>query len=133
MMKVLGVILARAGSKGLPGKCMRELLWRPMIAYTFEHARASKLLADVVFSTDSEPAKGIAREAGIEVIDRPPELASDTATVDAAARHAVEEWERRHSLAATPLAEISGAGSKRLQSSRVQGLKGSRVRGCRAD
>ncbi len=88
--------MARAGSKGLPGKCMRELLGRPVIAYTFEHARASKLLTDVVFSTDSEPAKAIAREAGIEVVDRPAELASDTATVDAAARHAVEEWERRH-------------------------------------
>ncbi len=95
-MRVLGVILARAGSKGLPGKCMREVLGRAVIAYTFEHARASKLLTDVVFSTDSDAAKAIAREAGIEVIDRPAELASDTATVDAAARHAVEEWERRH-------------------------------------
>ncbi|MFH1107594.1 MAG: N-acetylneuraminate synthase family protein [Planctomycetota bacterium] len=113
MMTVLGVILARAGSKGLPGKCMRELLGRPVIAYTFEHARASRLLTDVVFSTDSDAAKVIAREAGIEVIDRPPELASDTATVDAAARHAVEEWERRH-----PGGEE---------------LKGSRVRGGRVD
>jgi len=113
MMTVLGVILARAGSKGLPDKCVRELLGRPVIAYTFEHARASKLLTDVVFSTDSGPAKVIAREAGIEVIDRPPELASDAATVDAAARHAVEEWERRH-----PGGEE---------------LKGSRVRGHRVD
>jgi len=105
--------LARAGSKGLPGKCMRELLGRPVIAYTFDHGRASKLLTDVVFSTDSEPAKAIAREAGIEVIDRPPELASDTATVDAAARHAVEEWERRQP--------------------RGEELKGLRVRGRRVD
>ncbi len=93
-MNVLGIILARAGSKGLPDKCVRELLGRPVIAYTFEHARASKLLSDVVFSTDSEAAKVIAREAGIEIIDRPARLASDTATVDAAARHAVVEWER---------------------------------------
>jgi len=96
-MNVLGIILARAGSKGLPDKCVRELLGRPVIAYTFEHAKASKLLTAVVFSTDSEAAKAIARQAGIEVIDRPAELARDTATVDAAARHAVEVWERRHS------------------------------------
>jgi CMP-N,N'-diacetyllegionaminic acid synthase len=95
-MDVLGIILARAGSKGLPGKCMRELLGRPVIAYTFDHALASRRLTATVLSSDSEPAKRLAQALGIEVIDRPAELATDTATVDAAARHAVEEWETRH-------------------------------------
>lgn len=95
-MTVLGIILARAGSKGLRDKCVRELLGRPVITYTFEHAARSRRLTDVVFSTDSEPAKALAREAGIEVIDRPADLAHDAATVDAAARHAVEAWEARH-------------------------------------
>ena len=110
MMTVLGIILARAGSKGLPDKCVRKLLGRPVIAYTFDHARSSKLLAEVVFSTDSEPAKAIAREAGIDVVDRPAELASDTATVDAAARHAVEEWERRNSGGNPPLSSLGKGG-----------------------
>lgn len=95
-MLCLGIILARAGSKGLPDKCVRDLLGRPVIAYTFDHARQSKRLCGVVLTTDSQPAKALAREAGIEVVDRPTDLASDTATVDAAARHAVETWERRH-------------------------------------
>jgi len=95
-MTVLGVILARAGSKGLPGKCVRELAGRPVIAYTFDHVAASRRLSAAVLTTDSEPAKALARRAGIEVIDRPPELADDTATVDTAARHAVELWESRH-------------------------------------
>ena len=95
-MTVLGVILARAGSKGLPGKCVRSLLGKPVIQYTIEHATGSRLLTRVVLTTDSEPAKALARQAGIEVIDRPPSLATDTATVDAAARHAVECWEIRH-------------------------------------
>ena len=95
-MTVLGIILARAGSKGLPDKCLRKLLGRPVIAYTFDHATAARRLTGVVFSTDSEPAKTFARDAGIEVIDRPAKLASDTATVDDAARHAVEAWEQRH-------------------------------------
>jgi len=90
----LGVILARAGSKGLPGKCVRELLGRALIEYTFDHAQASKRLSGIVLTTDCEEAKALARRAGIEVIDRPAELANDTATVDSAARHAVEEWER---------------------------------------
>ncbi|MDO8629743.1 MAG: N-acetylneuraminate synthase family protein, partial [Phycisphaerales bacterium] len=94
-MSTLGIILARAGSKGLPDKCVRGLLGRAVIEYTFDHALASKLLNAIVFSTDSAPAKAIARARGIEVIDRPAELATDRATVDAVARHAVEEWERR--------------------------------------
>ena len=96
MANVLGVIFARAGSKGLPGKCVRDLLGRPVIAYTFDHAAASRLLTDVVLTTDSEPAKVLARAAGITVIDRPANLATDTATVDSAARHAVLAWERDH-------------------------------------
>ncbi|MFQ5413652.1 MAG: cytidylyltransferase domain-containing protein [Phycisphaerae bacterium] len=95
-MAVLGVILARAGSRGLPGKCVRDLLGRPVIAYTLDHALASRRLDAVVLSTDSEPAKLVARDAGVEVIDRPAALATDTATVDAAARHAVDVWEARH-------------------------------------
>lgn len=98
MTLTLGVILARAGSKGLPGKCLRPLLGRPVLAYTFDHARAARRLSNLVLTTDSEPAKTLARNAGIEVIDRPAELADDTATVDAAARHAVETWERRREV-----------------------------------
>jgi N-acylneuraminate cytidylyltransferase len=96
-MVVLGVILARAGSKGLPDKCMRSLLGRPMIEYTFDHARASRRLTDVVLTTDSIPAKALAQKAGVMVVDRPPDLATDDATVDAAARHAVEAWEANRS------------------------------------
>ncbi len=95
-MFVLGIILARAGSKGLPGKCVRPLLTRPMIAYTFDHAFASQRLSAIVLSTDAAPAKELARQVGIEVIDRPAELADDEATVDAAARHAVTIWESAH-------------------------------------
>ena len=92
-MTVLGIILARAGSKGLPDKCARDLLGQPVIQYTFDHVAESRRLTAAVLSTDSKRLKAIARHAGIEVIDRLPYLATDTATVDAAARHAVEVWE----------------------------------------
>ncbi len=92
----LGVILARAGSKGLPNKCVRDLLGRPVICYTFDHVRESRLLSAAVLTTDSGQAQDLAREAGIEVIQRPAELATDTARVDDAARHAVSTWEQRH-------------------------------------
>jgi len=92
-MTALGIILARAGSKGLPHKCIRPLLGRPLIEYTFEHALAATSLDDVVLTTDSQPARELAERCGIRTIERPAILATDTATVDAAARHAVETWE----------------------------------------
>lgn len=95
-MVALGIILARAGSKGLRDKCVRPLLHRPLIEYTFDCALASKRLTAVVLTTDSEAAKELAARRAIEIIDRPAELASDTAAVDDAARHAVETWEARH-------------------------------------
>jgi CMP-N-acetylneuraminic acid synthetase len=95
-MVALGVILARAGSKGLRDKCMRPLLGRPLIEYTFDHALASARLTASVLTTDSEPAAMLAVQRGIEIIERPAQLATDTATVDDAARHAVETWENRH-------------------------------------
>jgi len=107
-MNVLGVILARAGSKGLPGKCLRPLLGRPVISYTFDHARASRRLTSVVFSTDCDEAKALALARSIDVIDRPAELATDTATVDAAARQAVTMWESRHGQRVDAVALLYG-------------------------
>jgi N,N'-diacetyllegionaminate synthase len=95
-MRTLAVILARAGSKGLPDKCLRLVSGRPLIEFSFDHALAATHLAGVVLTTDSEPAKTLARRRGIEVVDRPAALATDTATIDAAVRHAVESWELRH-------------------------------------
>jgi CMP-N-acetylneuraminic acid synthetase len=70
-MVALGIILARAGSKGLRDKCVRPLLGRPLIEYTFDHALASRRLTAVVLSSDSEAAKELARRRAIEVVDRP--------------------------------------------------------------
>ncbi|MBN1490781.1 MAG: acylneuraminate cytidylyltransferase family protein [Phycisphaerae bacterium] len=95
-MSVLAVILARAGSKGLPDKCVLPLCGRPMLAYTIGHARQAESLDAVVLTTDSERAAAIGREHGVFVVERPPELADDRATVDAAARHALEVYEREN-------------------------------------
>ncbi len=92
----LGVILARAGSKGLPNKCVRDLLGQPVIQYTFRHALASRKLTATVLTTDSAEAQTVGRSAGIEIIERPPALATDEAAVDDALRHAVEVWEASH-------------------------------------
>ncbi|MFQ5501977.1 MAG: cytidylyltransferase domain-containing protein [Phycisphaerae bacterium] len=90
----LAVILARAGSKGLPGKNILPLAGRPMITYTLAQAKAASTIDAVCVSTDLPEAADEARALNIIVIDRPEELATDTAPVDAAVRHAVEAYER---------------------------------------
>lgn len=90
-MRALGVILARAGSKGLPGKNLLEVAGRPCIAWTIEDALSALSLTRVVVTTDSEDIARVAQGMGAAVVARPAALASDTAAVDEAVRHAVLE------------------------------------------
>ncbi len=96
MPTVLAVIIARAGSKGLPNKCVRPLAGRPLVEFTFDHALSAESLDAVCFSTDSTEAARLAADRGIFVVNRPAELASDTASVDAVMRHAVGCFESAH-------------------------------------
>ena len=88
--RVLAVILARGGSKGVPGKNVAPVGGRPCIAWTIEAARAARSVTNVAVSSDDPRALAIAREMNVGTIMRPQDLASDTARVDEAARHAVE-------------------------------------------
>ena len=92
---VLGVILARAGSRGLEGKHLRPLLGREVIQWTFDHAQASTSLSRVVVSTDCPVVRKLAHERGFTTIARPAELAGDEATVQDALLHALVEVESR--------------------------------------
>lgn len=88
--RALCIVLARAGSKGVPGKNVREVGGRPCISWTIEAAKSAESVGEIVVSTDDVRAAWIAREMGVRVVDRPTELASDSASVDAAARHAAD-------------------------------------------
>lgn len=86
----IGIIPARAGSKGLPGKNTRLLCGKPLIVWTIEKALRSRYLDRVVVTTDSEEIAAIAREAGAEVpFIRPAELATDEANSYDVIRHAL--------------------------------------------
>ncbi len=91
---VAAIVLARGGSKGLPGKNLRPLLGRPVVAWSIDHARSARTVDLVALSTEDERIADVARQAGVTVILRPPELADDTARVDDALRHAVRELEQ---------------------------------------
>lgn len=88
-MRVLCVIIARAGSKGLPDKNMADLCGRPMVSYTIEHAFLAERVERVVLSTDGDEIADVGKRYGVDVVARPAELASDTATIDSAVRHGV--------------------------------------------
>jgi len=93
--KAVCFIFARGGSKGLPGKNIRMLGGKPLIAYSIDIARANPRLAAVIVSTDDPAIAEAARAHGAEVpFMRPPELATDNAPEWLAWRHAVE-WYRR--------------------------------------
>lgn len=80
-MKVLAIIPARGGSKGLPGKNIRPLCGKPLIGWTIEQAMASRYVDEIFVSTDSEEIARVAESFGVSVPDlRPAELANDTAT-----------------------------------------------------
>jgi N-acylneuraminate cytidylyltransferase len=95
-MEVLGIVGARAGSKGLPGKNVRLLNGVPLLAHAIRIARACRHVTRVVLSTDSEAYAAIGREHGAETpFLRPAEHASDTAIELGYIRHALE-WLDRH-------------------------------------
>src|SRR5689334_2212137 len=79
MARVLGVVTARAGSKGIPGKNTKPLAGKPPILYILDAAIASNAFDRVIVSTDDPAAADLARSHGCEVpFMRPAELAADT-------------------------------------------------------
>lgn len=90
-MRVLAVIPARGGSKGVPRKNIREVDGKPLIAYTIETAlQARHLFHRIIVSTDDIEIADTARRFGAEVpFMRPPELATDTARTIPVLQHAV--------------------------------------------
>ncbi|MEC9372706.1 MAG: acylneuraminate cytidylyltransferase family protein [Planctomycetota bacterium] len=88
--RALAVILGRGGSKGLPGKNAAIVGGRECVRWTIDDARSARVVGRIGLSTDDAALQAIGFESGIDVIARPADLASDAATVDAAARHAVQ-------------------------------------------
>jgi len=82
--KILAIIPARGGSKGLPRKNIKPLLGKPLIAWTIEQAKNIKYIDMVVVSTEDKEIAEISKKYGAEVVERPEELARDDfPTVDA--------------------------------------------------
>lgn len=99
-MNALAIILARAGSKGLPGKNRSPIAGKPCAQWTVEHALASRSVGGVVLSTDDPELITLAARCGVAAVHRSEALAGDRATVDAAAREALTQIDRAQWAAA---------------------------------
>ena len=89
-MRFVGLIPARGGSKGIPGKNLAPCAGKPLLAWTCEAARGSRKLARTLLSTDSEEIAAAGRRLGVEVpFLRPAELAQDDTPALPVLRHAL--------------------------------------------
>lgn len=89
-MRVLGIIPARAGSKGVPQKNKKLLGGQPLISYTIKAAQQSKLLTSIIISTDDIAIAQIGKNLGVQVpFIRPETLASDSAKSIDVVQHAL--------------------------------------------
>jgi CMP-N-acetylneuraminic acid synthetase len=94
-MQALGVIPARGGSKGVPGKNLRVLGGRPLLAYTADAARHARRLGRTVLSTDDAAIAAAGRALGLDVpFTRPAALAADDTPMLPVLVHAVDEMSR---------------------------------------
>lgn len=92
MHKILAVIPARGGSKGMPRKNIREIGGKPLLAWTIEEAKKSKYIERIILSSEDDEIINIAKEYGCDVpFVRPKELATDDATSVDSILHAINE------------------------------------------
>jgi len=97
--KIIAIIPARGGSKGLPGKNIIPLGGKPLIAWSIEAAKKSKLVERVIVTTDDEKIANVAREYGAEVpFIRPAELAQDDTPPDPVLKHVLQFLEEKENL-----------------------------------
>lgn len=97
--RVIATVPARGGSKGLPGKNIRPLCGKPLIAWTIEKALKSRLIDTLVVSTDSEEIASVARAAGAWVpFLRPPKLADDRTPTISVVEHTLAWCETQQDL-----------------------------------
>lgn len=95
IMKILAVIPARSGSKGIPNKNIRIVCGHPLVYYTIKNALDSKYITDVIVTTDSPEVKIIATQMGASVKWRDASLCGDAVTLDAVISDAVpdDKWD----------------------------------------
>lgn len=88
-MEVLSIIPAKGKSKGLPGKNLHTLCNKPLVGWTIEASIRSRYITRTIVSSESPDVLEFSTRAGADIIERPHELASDTASIESVIEHTV--------------------------------------------
>ena len=94
--KVLAIIPARAGSKGVVGKNKRKLAGIPLIEYSIRQAISAQCVTDVCVSSDDQEILRLCEEYPIHIVNRPAEIARDDSSVVDACKHAINQLKKAH-------------------------------------
>ncbi|NBL64840.1 NTP transferase domain-containing protein [Flavobacterium sp. NST-5] len=97
-MKVLVIIPARGGSKGVPGKNIKVLGDKPLVIHAIDCAKKSNKVSEIVVTTDSDAVIDVVKNQGITVLKRPENLAQDDSNVVTAVNHCIETLENSYDL-----------------------------------
>ena len=92
-MEAVAVILARGGSRGIPKKNLADFCGKPLLAWTIEQAHAASSIASVWVSSDDPEILDVARQYGAEAMERPGDIADDTASSESGWLHALDVFE----------------------------------------
>lgn len=107
---ILGVIPARGGSKGIPRKNIKMIAGKPLIQWTIEFAKSSKLMNRFIVSTEDTEIAEVSRKCGAEVIDRPLALATDEATTLSVLQHVLSKIEAEAVVILQPTSPVRDKG-----------------------
>ena len=90
MTRIVAVIPARGGSKGIASKNLVDFCGKPLVAWTIEQALAARQIDSVWVSSDDPGILEVATRAGAHALKRPAEISGDTATSESCWRHAID-------------------------------------------
>ncbi|MFC1754033.1 cytidylyltransferase domain-containing protein, partial [Thermoproteota archaeon] len=93
--KIIAIIPARGGSKGIPKKNIIDLAGKPLIAHTIESGKKSKHIDMIVVSTDDKEIEEVSKKYGVEVIQRPEEFAQDSSPTIDVIKHVIDVFEKQ--------------------------------------
>lgn len=115
-MNILGITLARGGSKGVPHKNIKDLCGKPLIQYTIDEVLKSKYIEEYIVSTDDQDIAQVSQSLGAEVpFIRPDKFSTDEASSVSALKHAVSFMEDRENKVYDLIVEIMCTNPLKIQ------------------
>ena len=97
-MNIISIIPARLGSKGLKNKNIFPILNKPLVQWTINQAKKSKLINSIYVTTNDNAVMNIASDNNVNIINRPEELCYDDSTSESALIHALEIIQSKHNI-----------------------------------